>query len=111
MRLLLAEDERSLSDALVRVFTSEKYEVDAVYDGESALDYALSGIYDVILLDILMPKMKGTESILCMFLHLVYMTFATISGSRRVRRAICLAPALKLRFSKRQSLMRWSIVS
>ncbi len=61
MRLLLAEDERSLSDALVRVFASEKYEVDAVYDGESALDYALSGIYDVILLDILMPKMKGTE--------------------------------------------------
>ena len=61
MRLLLAEDERSLSDALVRVFTSEKYDVDAVYDGESALDYALSGIYDVILLDILMPKMKGTE--------------------------------------------------
>ena len=61
MRLLLAEDERSLSDALVRVFTSEKYEVDTVYDGESALDYALSGIYDVILLDILMPKMKGTE--------------------------------------------------
>lgn len=61
MRLLLAEDEKSLSDALVRVFTSEKYEVDAVFDGESALDYALSGIYDVIILDILMPGLKGTE--------------------------------------------------
>ncbi len=61
MRLLLAEDEKSLSDALTKIFSKEKYEVDAVYDGEMALSYGVSGIYDVIILDILMPKLKGTE--------------------------------------------------
>ena len=60
MRLLLAEDERSLSRALVRILEHAGYSVDAVYDGEEALDYLeAGGNYDGAILDIMMPKMDG----------------------------------------------------
>lgn len=59
MRLLLAEDERMLSDALVTMLTHNKYSVDAVYDGQDALDYLEAGDYDGAILDIMMPKMDG----------------------------------------------------
>ena len=59
MRILLAEDERSLSRALVAIFQKNNYSVDAVYNGEDALVYLQSGNYDVAVLDIMMPKMDG----------------------------------------------------
>lgn len=59
MRLLLAEDERMLSEALVSILTHNNYSVDAVYDGQEALDYLLNGEYDGAILDIMMPKMDG----------------------------------------------------
>lgn len=59
MRLLLAEDERSLSDALVAILTHSNYSVDAVYDGQEALDYLEYGEYDGVILDIMMPKKDG----------------------------------------------------
>jgi len=59
MRLLLAEDEKILSDALVEILTRSNYSVDAVYDGQDALDYLLGGNYDGAILDIMMPKMDG----------------------------------------------------
>lgn len=59
MRLLLAEDERMLSDALVSILTHNHYSVDAVYDGQEALDYLENGEYDGAILDIMMPKMDG----------------------------------------------------
>ncbi len=61
MRILLVEDSLSLSEALVNVFKRENYEVEAVYDGETGLEYGSSGIFDVIVLDVLMPKMNGIE--------------------------------------------------
>ena len=61
MKLLYAEDERSLSEAVVDILTYQKYIVDAVYDGEDAYDYAMSGDYDGIILDIMMPKRDGIE--------------------------------------------------
>lgn len=61
MRILLCEDERELSNAIVAILKHHNYTVDAVYDGTDALDYAISGEYDVILLDIMMPKMNGLE--------------------------------------------------
>lgn len=61
MKLLLAEDEVDMSEALVDILTYHKYTVDAVFDGEEALDYATSGEYDGIILDIMMPKMSGLE--------------------------------------------------
>lgn len=59
MRILLAEDERSLSRILVTIFQKNNYSVDAVYNGEDALSYLQSGNYDVAVLDIMMPKMDG----------------------------------------------------
>ena len=59
MRLLLAEDEKMLSDALVTMLTHNNYSVDAVYNGQDALDYLETGDYDGAILDIMMPKMDG----------------------------------------------------
>lgn len=59
MKLLLAEDERELSAALCAILRHNNYSVDAVYDGGDALDYALSGGYDGVILDIMMPGRDG----------------------------------------------------
>ncbi len=59
MHVLLAEDERSLARALVKILEKNNYTADAVYDGEDALAYLQSGAYDAAILDIMMPKMDG----------------------------------------------------
>ena len=59
MRLLLAEDERSLSRAVKAILERNNYSVDAVYDGEEAGDYLAAGDYDGVILDIMMPKKDG----------------------------------------------------
>lgn len=61
MRLLLAEDEKELSKALCAVLKHNNYSVDAVYNGQDALDYGLCENYDGIILDIMMPKMNGLD--------------------------------------------------
>lgn len=61
MRILLAEDEKEMSNALVAILKHNNYSIDAVYDGADALDYGLSENYDIIILDIMMPKMNGLE--------------------------------------------------
>ena len=64
MRLLLAEDERSLARALTVLLRKNNYEVDAVYDGEEAMAYLGSGNYDGAILYIMMPKRDGID-VLC----------------------------------------------
>lgn len=59
MRLLLAEDERELSNALVAILKHNNYSIDAVFDGRDALDYLETGLYDGAILDIMMPKVDG----------------------------------------------------
>ena len=59
MRLLLAEDEKALSKALCTILEHNLYTVDAVYNGLDALDYLESGVYDGVILDVMMPKMDG----------------------------------------------------
>lgn len=61
MRLLYAEDERALSEAVTDILTYHKYIVDTAYNGEDAYDYAVAGEYDGIILDIMMPKRDGLE--------------------------------------------------
>jgi DNA-binding response OmpR family regulator len=61
MRLLLVEDEQNLSDALVAIFEDNKYSVDAAYDGETGRDMAETGIYDVIILDRMLPIKDGVQ--------------------------------------------------
>ena len=61
MRLLIAEDETDLAEALTVFFEKNQFSVDAVNDGRSAYEYASSGEYDALILDIMMPKMDGIE--------------------------------------------------
>ena len=61
MRLLLAEDEVELANALSAVLKHKNYSVDAVYNGIDAYDYAIAQDYDGIILDIMMPGMDGVE--------------------------------------------------
>lgn len=59
MKLLYAEDERELSNAVVKVLKRNNYNVDAVYDGEEALEYLSVEEYDGVILDVMMPKLDG----------------------------------------------------
>jgi DNA-binding response OmpR family regulator len=59
LRILLIEDELHLAEALTQILRKNHYTVDAVSDGESGLDNCLSNIYDLIILDIMLPKMDG----------------------------------------------------
>lgn len=59
MRILIAEDEVEFSNALVAVLKHNFYSVDTVYNGQDALDWALNDEYDLVILDVMMPKMDG----------------------------------------------------
>ena len=61
MRILLAEDEAALSKAYAQVLIMQGYEVEPVYDGEAALEAANSSTYDLMIFDVMMPKMSGLE--------------------------------------------------
>ncbi len=61
MRILLVEDSESLCDVLKAVLEREKFEVNCVHDGEAGIEYGLTGIYDLIILDVMMPKKNGFE--------------------------------------------------
>ena len=61
MRLLYAEDEKSLARAVSAILIKNNYSVDVVYDGESALDYLETGNYDGAILDVMMPKKDGVS--------------------------------------------------
>ncbi|WP_092922711.1 response regulator transcription factor [Romboutsia hominis] len=61
MKLLLVEDEKQLSEALTQILIKNNYSVDTVFDGEDGLDYGLTNVYDVIILDIMLPKMNGLD--------------------------------------------------
>lgn len=61
MRLLIAEDEPDLAEALAAFFEKNQFSVDTVGDGLSAYEYGASGAYDAIILDIMMPRLNGVE--------------------------------------------------
>lgn len=61
MRILLAEDELALSKAYAQVLIMQGYEVEQVYDGKAALEAANSDTYDLMIFDVMMPKMSGLE--------------------------------------------------
>ena len=61
MKILLVEDEKMIATAVTQVLKKENYLVDLAFNGEEGLDNALTGIYDVIVLDILLPKMDGID--------------------------------------------------
>lgn len=59
MRILVVEDEIELADTLAEILKRNRYTVDCVYTGENGLEYGLTGLYDCILLDIMLPVMDG----------------------------------------------------
>ena len=59
MKILLVEDEKDLSNALVRILLANKYNVDTAYDGLQGLELTHNHTYDLIITDVMMPKMDG----------------------------------------------------
>ena len=59
MKILIIEDEKLLADSLKTLLEKKGFEVEAVYDGEAGAEYAELGIYDLLILDVMMPKMDG----------------------------------------------------
>ena len=76
MKILIIEDEKLLADSLKTLLTSKGFQVEAVYDGETGADYALLGIYDLLILDVMMPGLDG------------------LSLARKVRANRCTTPIL-----------------
>jgi len=63
MKILIVEDEVHLANSIKKALQQKGFDVEAVYDGETGAAYALSGIYDLLILDVMMPKMDGYEVI------------------------------------------------
>ena len=61
MRILIVEDELRLAEALGQIMAEQRYQADVVFDGADGLDYALTGQYDAIVLDVMLPKVDGFE--------------------------------------------------
>ena len=61
MRILVVEDEKEIADGIESVLVRENYLVDTVYDGLSGLEYTLSGLYDLVILGIMLPKLNGLD--------------------------------------------------
>ena len=78
MRILIAEDEKSLNKILSSRLTEEHYSVDSCHDGEEALDYIEGAEYDAVILDIMMPKKDGLTVLKTC---LLYTSIATIPSS------------------------------
>ncbi len=63
MRILIVEDEKRLADALCQILTEQKYMTDVVFNGADGYEYAKSGIYDCIILDVMLPSMSGFDMV------------------------------------------------
>ena len=61
MKILVIEDEKALADSLKTLLTGKGFEVEVAYDGETGAEYALLGIYDLLILDVMMPNMNGYQ--------------------------------------------------
>jgi DNA-binding response OmpR family regulator len=61
MKILVIEDERLLADSLKTLLEGKGFQVEAVYDGETGADYALLGVYDLLILDVMMPGLNGYQ--------------------------------------------------
>ena len=77
-KILIVEDEKLLAESLKTLLTSKGFQVETVYDGESGAEYALLGIYDLLILDVMMPGLDG------------------LSLARKVRAQRCATPILML---------------
>jgi len=61
MKILVIEDEKLLADSIQALLSNKGFEVEVAYDGETGEEYAKLGIYDLLILDVMMPKMNGYD--------------------------------------------------
>ena len=61
MQVLIVEDEKNLAQALDQIMQEEKFQTTIAYDGEDGLQYAISGFYDIVILDVMLPKRNGFD--------------------------------------------------
>lgn len=66
MRILVAEDEKILNSMITKTLTNEGYSVDSCYNGEDALHFLKMGEFDLVIMDIMMPKLSGTDAVKAM---------------------------------------------
>ncbi|WP_367568822.1 response regulator transcription factor [Lacrimispora sp.] len=66
MRILIVEDEKRLAETLADIITENKDTADVCHDGQKGLDHALSGIYDAVILDVMLPHINGFDIVRCM---------------------------------------------
>ena len=78
MKILVIEDEKLLADSIKAMLERKGFQVEAVYDGESGAEYAMLGIYDLLILDVMMPKLDG------------------LAVAQQVRKSRCSTPILML---------------
>ena len=84
MRVLYAEDEMQLSMAVTEILKMEGFEVDPVYDGEEALDHLRSGSYDIVILDIMMPRLDGIKVLSIMRENAIYTPVLLLTAKAEV---------------------------
>ena len=84
MKILYAEDERQLSMAVVEVLKMEGIEADPVYDGEEALEHLKTGSYDVVVLDIMMPRLDGIKVLSIMRSNGIYTPVLLLTAKAEV---------------------------
>lgn len=90
MKILLIEDDIRLSDSIKALLTAKGFQVEAVYDGETGADYALLGIYDLLILDVMMPGHHPAPTVWgCPSPGKSWSSTGDASGRRAVGRAMC----------------------
>ena len=61
MKILIIEDEKLLADSLKTLLEGKGFEVEVTYDGETGAEYAMLGVYDLLIMDVMMPKLNGYQ--------------------------------------------------
>ena len=85
MRILIVEDEKYLAEALSQLLTQQNYTVDTFNDGEEGLDNALTGIYDAIVLDVMLPKINGFDIVKTLRQEKVYTPVILLTAKSDVK--------------------------
>ena len=84
MKVLYAEDEKQLSMAVTEILKLEGFEVDPVYDGEEALEHLKAGSYDIVVLDIMMPRLDGIKVLSIMRSNGIYIPVLLLTAKAEV---------------------------
>lgn len=85
MRILIVEDEKEIADGICKILENANYQVDCMYDGISGLDCILSEIYDLVLLDVMLPKLSGFDIVKTMRSQGIYTPTIMLTAKSQVK--------------------------